>query len=194
MTSLKSPGRPRDNAIDDAILLATWELLNEVGYSALTMTAVAERAGIQKPALYRRWANKPLLTIEALGVHLPPMSYRDLGSLEADLEDALRQMADAWETPVARRSLSPLLGDIDADAEAQAAFRERVRTPRNAAMRAALARAAERGELRHDAPLDVVADLIEGPLMHRAMLGTGDLHGSLVDGVLRSCLALLRAP
>jgi AcrR family transcriptional regulator len=192
MTSARAPGRPRDAAIDEAILLAAWEQLTAVGYAALTMTAVAEAAGVQKPALYRRWPTKALLAIDALAVHLPSLTYRDLGSLEADLADLLRQLGRTWRTPVVRRSLSPLLADIDADADAQAAFVERVRIPRTAAMRAALARAAERGELRPDAPLDVVADLLEGPLMHRAVLGRNEVDAPLVEAVLTSCLTLLR--
>jgi AcrR family transcriptional regulator len=190
MTSLKA-GRPRDAAIDEAILRAAWDELSRVGYTALTMTAVAEGAGVQKPALYRRWPTKPLLVIDALATHLPPLDDRDHGSLEADLRHVLVQLAQAWRLPVARRSFSPLLSDIDSDTEALAAFRERVLTPRGGAMRAALARAEARGELRPGAPVDVVADLLEGPLMHRAMLGRGRLDRTLQETVLTACLALL---
>ena len=192
MTSTRSVGRPRDAGIDEAILLATWNELNRVGYTAMTMTAVAEGAGIQKPALYRRWPTKPLLVIDSLAKHLPGLIDSDLGSLRADLEHGLAQLAEAWGTPAARRSFSPLLADIDTDDAARAAFRERVLTPRGAALRAALGRAVERGELRSDSPLDVVADMLEGPLMHRAMLGEGEVDARLLSSVLTSCLALLQ--
>jgi AcrR family transcriptional regulator len=190
---VRAPGRPRDAGIDEAILLVAWEQLNTIGYPALTMTAVAEGAGVQKPALYRRWPTRPLLAIDALAKHLPPMTYSDRGSLRDDLSHALTEIAQAWSTPVARRCFATLLAEIDASPELVTAFQERVVTPRNAAMRAVLERAKERGELRPDAPLDVVADLVEGPLMHRAMLGNGrPLDRALLDGVLDSCLALLQ--
>ncbi len=48
-------GRPRDPAINDAILTAARELLVEVGYAELSMEAVAARAGVSKPTLYLRW-------------------------------------------------------------------------------------------------------------------------------------------
>ena len=51
-------GRPRDPRIDAAILRATADLLVEIGYSSLTMAAVADRAGTTKTALYRRWSSK----------------------------------------------------------------------------------------------------------------------------------------
>ena len=58
-------GRPRDPRIDAAILRATTDLLVEIGYSNLTMAAVAERAGTTKTALYRRWSSKAELVHEA---------------------------------------------------------------------------------------------------------------------------------
>jgi AcrR family transcriptional regulator len=183
--------RPRDAAIDQAILLAAWTELNRSGYAALTMTTVATEAGVQKPALYRRWPTKPLLVIDTLALHLPELTAADHGSLEADLAHVLDQLAGAWSTPAARWSLSPLLADVAGDADALAALRERLLQPRGLALQAALARARDRGELRPDAPLDVIGDLLEGPLMHRATFGSGELDAALLDAIRRSCLALL---
>lgn len=182
--------RPRDAAIDEAILLAAWTELNRAGYAALTMTSVALSAGVQKPALYRRWPTKPLLVIDTFAAHLPQLEEADHGSLSADLAHVLRQLAGAWSTPAARWALSPLLADVADDPAALTALRERLLNPRGQALRAALARARDRGELRHDAPLQVVGDLLEGPLMHRAMFGT-ELDEALLDGVLASCLTFL---
>ena len=58
-------GRPRDQRIDDAVLAATAELLQEVGYAGLSIAAVAARAGTHKPAIYRRWPTKAQLVHEA---------------------------------------------------------------------------------------------------------------------------------
>jgi AcrR family transcriptional regulator len=49
--SASPTGRPRDPRIDDAVLQATVELLDEVGYLQLTIGAIAERAGTNKPAI-----------------------------------------------------------------------------------------------------------------------------------------------
>jgi AcrR family transcriptional regulator len=54
----QGPGRPRDRGIDQSIVRATQELLSERGYSGLTVDAVADRAGVGKAAIYRRYANK----------------------------------------------------------------------------------------------------------------------------------------
>ena len=59
-------GRPRDPRIDGAVLRATVELLSETGYPGLLVSAIAERAGTSKPAIYRRWPSKAHLVHEAV--------------------------------------------------------------------------------------------------------------------------------
>jgi AcrR family transcriptional regulator len=192
VTTTRSLGRPRDASIDEAILLATWEELSRVGYPALTMTSVAEKAGIQKPALYRRWPSKPLLVIDALARHLPPLTAADHGSLQADLEHVLGQVAEAWRSPAAR-AMVPLLSDVGSDEAAADALAEHLLRPRSGVLRAVLARSVSRGELSADAPIDVIGNLLEGPLLHRAIFGSGVLDDRLLDSVLTSCLTLLKA-
>jgi AcrR family transcriptional regulator len=51
-------GRPRDPSAHGRLLDATRTLLRDVGYQQLTMEAVALRAGVGKPTLYRRWHSK----------------------------------------------------------------------------------------------------------------------------------------
>ena len=69
-------GRPRDSRIDDAVLRATVELLDEIGYARLTIPLVATRAGATPPAVYRRFPTKLELVYEAVfptppGAELP---------------------------------------------------------------------------------------------------------------------------
>lgn len=84
--------RRRGAELEDALLQATWEELAEVGYGALTIDAVAQRAGTSRTVVYRRWATKRELA-EATVVFVsnrnriePP----DTGSLREDLLGLLR--------------------------------------------------------------------------------------------------------
>ncbi|WP_254848128.1 helix-turn-helix domain-containing protein, partial [Mycobacterium avium] len=78
-------GRPRDPRIDAAVLRATVELLAETGYPGLLVSAIAQRAGTSKPAIYRRWPSKAHLVHEAVfpvsadtGLHdFGPDDYRE---------------------------------------------------------------------------------------------------------------------
>jgi len=83
-----APSRnPRFNdALDEEIVAAAASLLAEVGYDAMSMDAVAARAGVGKATIYRRWSGKaPLVldTVRARGFPLgePP----DTGDLREDL-------------------------------------------------------------------------------------------------------------
>ena len=63
-------GRPRDPRIDDAVIEATIDLLEQVGYLQLTISAIADRAGTNKPAIYRRWPTKAHLVHELSLIHI----------------------------------------------------------------------------------------------------------------------------
>ena len=75
-----------DDSLDDSIVEAAAELLAEVGYDAMSMDAVAARAGVGKATIYRRWSGKaPLVldTVRARGFQLEEVP--DTGSLREDL-------------------------------------------------------------------------------------------------------------
>ena len=80
-------GRPRDPRRREAILAAAIALVAEVGYDRMTVDALAARAGVSKPTIYRRWpGGKAEIIVDAIraeradGAALP-----DTGSLRGDL-------------------------------------------------------------------------------------------------------------
>ena len=67
MTPQEAAVRPRiKGEREQEILLATLDVLVDVGYDRLTMDAVASRAKASKATLYRRWHSKAELVIEAV--------------------------------------------------------------------------------------------------------------------------------
>ncbi|MFD8554586.1 TetR/AcrR family transcriptional regulator, partial [Streptomyces fradiae] len=87
------PGRPRSAAADTAILEATRAALVELGWSGLSMSDVATRAGVAKTTLYRRWPGKNELVVDAVAVLFDELELPDRGSLAADVEGVVRQFA-----------------------------------------------------------------------------------------------------
>ncbi len=79
--------RRRGEALEEAILLAAWKELAEIGYTHLTMESVATRAGTNKAVLYRRWSNKSELVIAALHKYLPKFTndIPNTGNLRNDV-------------------------------------------------------------------------------------------------------------
>src|SRR6202023_215148 len=113
-------GRPRDPRIDAAILTATADLLVQIGYSNLTLAAVAERAGTTKTALYRRWSSKAELVHEAAFPVTPSALVAPAGDIAADIRTMIEAPRDVFTTPVVRAALPGLVADMTADAELNA--------------------------------------------------------------------------
>ncbi|REO54157.1 TetR/AcrR family transcriptional regulator, partial [Mycobacterium tuberculosis] len=110
----KAPGagRPRDPRIDSAILSATAELLVQIGYSNLSLAAVAERAGTTKSALYRRWSSKAELVHEAAFPAAPTALQAAAGDIAADIRMMIAATRDVFTTPVVRAALPGLVADM----------------------------------------------------------------------------------
>src|ERR687894_2814235 len=83
--ALVAGGRPRNRHIDTAVLDATLAVLNEVGYTALSLEDVARRAATTRPAIYRRWSGRPRLVLAALAVRLDVAEVPDTGCTLCDL-------------------------------------------------------------------------------------------------------------
>src|SRR5580704_2324872 len=110
-----SAGRPRDPRIDAAILRATADLLVEIGYSNVTMAAVAERAGTTKTALYRRWSSKAELVHEAAFPATPTALVAGSSSFADDVRAMVDATRDVFTTPVVRAALPGLVADMAGD-------------------------------------------------------------------------------
>lgn len=185
--------RRRGEVLEDAIVDAVIAELEERGYAALSVDAIARRARVSKASLYRRWPGKPALVITAVYRRLPEAADApDTGSLRGDLLAAFRDAADRLDGPLGE-SLRGLLGDVLGDADVAAEFRA-YRKGRGAHVVGALVlRAIERGELAGGVP-PARLEVGHGMLRHE-FLFTGAVSDafivSLVDDVM---LPLLAAP
>ena len=168
----KSPsaaGRPRDPRIDAAILRATADLLVEIGYSNLTMAAVAERAGTTKTALYRRWSSKAELVHEAAFPAAPTAIETPPGDITADIRAMIAAARDVFTSPLVRAALPGLIADMAADAELNARAMDRF-IDVFVAVRTRLADALSRGEVHADVDPDRLVEVIGGATLLRVLL------------------------
>lgn len=118
-------GRPRDPRIDAAVLRATVELLAETGYPGLLVSAIAQRAGTSKPAIYRRWPSKAHLVHEAVFPVGADTAIPDTGSTADDLREMVRRTMVFLTTPAAKAALPGLIGEMAADPSLHSALLER---------------------------------------------------------------------
>jgi AcrR family transcriptional regulator len=162
-------GRPRDRRIDAAILRATADLLVQIGYSNLTMAAVADRAGTTKTALYRRWSSKAELVHEAAFPAAPTAIATPPGDFGSDVRAMIAAARDVFTSPVVRAALPGLIADMAADADLNARVMDRF-TGLFAAVRDRLGDAITRGEVHADIDPERLIEVIGGATMLRLLL------------------------
>jgi AcrR family transcriptional regulator len=172
----RRPGRPRDPGYDKVILDATLEILYDKGYAGLTVDGVAARTGVGRPTIYRRWRSKPVLVIAAL-TQSPNLSLiPDTGTLRDDLMAFQRDQVMMMDRPASRRITAGLVADLVSDPELAETYLGDYVGLRQMSVREALQRGIERGELRPDADLSLIYDLLIGPLFMRSVV-RGELLG-----------------
>jgi len=178
------PGRPRDAHLDAAIVHATVALLEERGYSDLSLAAVADRAGTTTAAIYRRWGSKSELVAGAVFRTDGDDVVADTGDLEADLATMVRWAVDKIYRPAALAAIAGLLSESRADRReraSDAASASRLVTER-------LERAKGTGELRSDVDTGVLTALIDGPVLHAALSGMTGIDDDWIAELVRVVL------
>ena len=182
-------GRPRSEAAHKAILEAAAELLLARGLGAVSMDAVAERAGVSKATIYRWWPTKETLALDALYHEWASVpAARDTGSLRGDLLSLLRPWARLAGSRPYGRVISALLTEAQTDPAFAAEYRERFVEPRRDQAREIFRRAIKRGEIPAGTKTEVALDLLYGPLYHRLLHGHAPLNDRFVRDVIDMAL------
>ena len=182
----RRPGRPRRATTDDAITRAALDLLAERGFQAATIEAIADRAGVGRNTIYRRWRSKEELIADALRELTTDVDWGadDLYSL---LLTWLRDFAGTFSDPLQGRLLVGVLGELQQNPVFADVYADRVVRPRREALLARLIEARERGELRPDADVELVADLLGGALLLRRLpLGLPDAGETYAEELLET--------
>jgi AcrR family transcriptional regulator len=178
--SERGRGRPRDQAIDAAALAAARELLVEVGWDRLSMVAIAERANVGRPALYRRWPSKTHLVFEAV------FGWRDAPTTVLDAQDSgewvrgsFAYTAELFARPEVRAALPGLLASLRDHPELQAALWKEFGTPGLASLEDLL-----RAEGRPPVDAQGLMILIIGASMVTSLLGSSPTVTASLPGLV----------
>ncbi|OIJ65368.1 TetR/AcrR family transcriptional regulator [Streptomyces mangrovisoli] len=185
----RGPGRPRQERVTDDTLDAVIELVTEKGVKAVTMDAVAARAGVSKPAIYRRWPSKQALIIAAAESRIGPLTVPDLGDIRAELREVLTARLTAYRLPGTARLLTELMtaaAEAGGPQVAYGDYTERIMSE----TRRILQRGIARGEVRPEVDIRSAATLVAAPLVYRLLaereLPNARFVDDLVDMVVRA--------
>lgn len=183
-------GRPRSEKAEKAIIEATLDLIAEgMGVAELSIEAIASRAGVGKTTIYRRWANKEDLVVDALATlrePLPPLAGESVRDDLIALLDVVRREAGQRR---ARCVMNVAMGETDRSKRVSERFFKLALEPRRVAMRRVLGRGVANGELRPDLDVELGMALLSGAMIWFSKWGPeGDLPEDLAERVVDHAL------
>jgi AcrR family transcriptional regulator len=179
----KSPGRPRSDSVRRAILNATLQLLDKVGYAKLTVEGVAAMAQAGKATIYRWWSSKPRLVCEALMEETDPdLPMTDTGSVREDFRRQMQNVAQLFNSAKGKR-IAMIIGVAQEEPEVLDSFRSQFLMARRSEAQQILQRGIRRGELRGEVFSDVALDALYGPLFYRLMVEQGSISHEYVEAL-----------
>lgn len=160
-------GRPRDQDRHEAVLVATRDALVDVGYSAMSYSDIAARAGVTRQLLYRWWPAKASLVSEAIfGAGVPALPTRYDGPLERDARRLVQAIVDFSRRPDVRSGVAGLMADADADTPLPG-LAEGLLAPLHGSLVALIDAGVARGEVRDDVDVDLTLGTFRGAVtMH----------------------------
>jgi len=182
--SVPARGRPRDPRTRAAILVAARGLLERGGLTAVTIEAIAQKAGVSRPSIYRYWPNAPAVAMAAfLETTGAAQAARSPRTALAALRAQLHALADAFAAPTGR-SVAAMVAAAQSETELAKAFRNEFIARNRDATRALLERCVADKAIAPPGDMDVTLDLMFGPLFYRLLMGHAPITHAFVDQLL----------
>src|SRR4051794_17025692 len=180
-------GRPRDPTLDARILEQALALLGSRGYVGLTLDELAERTGVAKTTILRRWPSKAAVAAAAVErLALQSVDVPDSGTLRGDLHALLHGAADTFAR--GRGMFVPrLVREAGHHSEITDLLFTVIHTRRQA-YRRVLALAIARGELSPTVDQELFIDLLIGPIWTRLLITGDPVTRAYVDSIVDATL------
>lgn len=162
-------GPQRDPAIDTAVLDATRQLLVERGYRGTSIDAIATRAGVGRPAIYRRWPSKAHIVNDAVYPVLDTDRDADIdaelgtnGVMPDQVRDLVYGAMALFSNPATRAAVPGLMGELRTDEALRDVLVVRQLAGVRDELRRRLDAAVDAGEIRRGVDADVLLDILGG--------------------------------
>lgn len=180
---MRRPGG-RSARVRSAVYAAAIAELTEEGYAGVSPARIADRAGVHRTTVYRRWPDLDHLLAEALldqaDVAIP---IPDTGNLRDDLRELLTEIAQFFDHPAGRQRLQALVAGAARSPQA-AALASDIWLRRFELGTAVLTRAIERQHLRADIAATTLMECFLGPLYLRLLLTGEPIDDAFIDAII----------
>ena len=155
-------GRPRDQAVNRAILDAARDLIAEQGYGSFSIEAVAARASVAKQSIYRRWASRGALLIDVYMDGLESARPLPGTGFGPDFKTLMSQTVQRQRAGAYANVLKGLMIEAQSDADLRALFIAKIVAPRRETLRRVLEQGKETGELPDGLDVEMMIDMTFG--------------------------------
>ncbi|CAI6084214.1 TetR/AcrR family transcriptional regulator [Cohnella sp. JJ-181] len=186
-------GRPRDPKTQQAILAASYQLLLEIGFGAVTVEKIAERAGVSKATIYKWWPNKAAVVMDGfLSAASARLPVPDTGDV---FEDVLIHAVNVTRflTSSEGKIITSLIGEGQFDPGVAEAYRTRYFQPRRQEAKGILDKGIRRGQLQDTLDVGLGVDLLYGPVFYRLLVTGEPLDDDYVRRLVTSGFEGIRA-
>lgn len=162
----KKVGRPRSTQSHQAILRATLELLAEVGFDAMSIEAIAARAGVGKTTIYRRYTCKGELVADAIENVREEVLIPNTGNLWGDIDALIENAAQITLSPLGRQAVAMIISSASSNSQFAQIYWTKYLQPRRQAFAIVLERAKARSEIYPEIAPDLVFDIMSGVMLY----------------------------
>jgi len=170
----RAAGRPRSENSRKAILESTRRLLTRTPLSALSIEAIAKRAGVGKTTIYRWWNSKAAVAMEAFleqpgmnsATQLPDDIMTPAEGVEQHLINLVRLLRGQNG-----RIIAGIIAESQSDASVLDLLYERFLKDRVGALYRHIEEGKRDGSFKTDVETDIAVDMVLGPLFLRVLSG-----------------------
>jgi AcrR family transcriptional regulator len=148
------------------MLQATLELLAEVGFEAMSIDAIADRAGVGKTTIYRRYNGKEELTADAIESIREEIVIPDTGKLGSDIDVLIKNAAQMTLSPLGRQTVAMIISSASSNPGFAQIYWTKYLQPRRQAFAVVIERAKARNEVPMDLDPDLVFDAMSGIMLY----------------------------
>ncbi|MEM9483131.1 MAG: TetR/AcrR family transcriptional regulator [Cyanobacteria bacterium P01_F01_bin.116] len=167
---VKHAGRPRSAESKQAILGATWKLLQHCSVRKLSIEAIAREAGVGKTTIYRWWPSKTAVVIDAFLAQVEAsLPFPEMETAAESLTLQMQQVVKILSGDVGR-IVAQIIAEGQCDSEALESFCDHFLAPRRDAARQVILQGIESGEFAPDLDPDLAMDILYGPIYYRLLV------------------------
>jgi AcrR family transcriptional regulator len=148
------------------MLQATLGLLAEVGFDAMSIEAIAARAGVGKTTIYRRYSSKEELVADAIESMREEVLIPDTGNLWSDIDALIENAAQITLSPLGRQTVAMIISSASSNSGFAQIYWTKYLQPRRQGFAVVIERAKARNEVQADLDPGLVFDTISGIMLY----------------------------